>query len=429
MIHTPSSRQSSAAVAGEYDVIVVDSFSHAWEGVLALKDRLTAQDERNDGFGVWRQVTPLHDRLVDVMLRVPAHLIVTLRTKTAYDYEQDGRSGKNRVVKVGTKPIAREGVEYEFDVVADMDLELNFSVSKTRCPELTGRSFTKPGPEVADILSGWLTDGEPAVSPRQANELLATMNALAPPRRRACKEGFVNAFGRPENLPAAKLESAQEFVARFAAAGRGQARLARCSASCAIAHHGISRGPGPRRPVMPGPRPLDSPTRTDLKAGPCRWRHRRDPQGRRARAPSPDRGRGQQKLSAPTLTSEANSTPRGAMGQGAPAATRPRSWSWEIPKLRRSSFFPPSWSGAEASTGPCSPWLRRPWPGGAPPSPALHFRRGHRHLRRDRRHPRPPSRRAQLADHADGTLYPGSSPAASSRPGAENLRRILSNSA
>ena len=211
-----------AAVAGEYDVVVVDSFSHAWEGVLALKDRLTAQDERNDGFGVWRQVTPLHDRLVDVMLRVPAHLIVTLRTKTAYTYEQDGRSGKNRVVKVGTKPIAREGVEYEFDVVADMDLELNFSVSKTRCTELAGHSFHKPGPEVADILSGWLSDGEPVLSRRQADELLATMNALPPPTRRECKEGFVHAFGRPENLPASKLESAQEFVTRFAAQGEAR---------------------------------------------------------------------------------------------------------------------------------------------------------------------------------------------------------------
>ena len=35
--------------------------------------------------------------------------------------------------------------EYEFDVFLDMDIDNNAIVSKTRCPELTGGVFNKPG--------------------------------------------------------------------------------------------------------------------------------------------------------------------------------------------------------------------------------------------------------------------------------------------
>ena len=42
-----------------------------------------------------------------------------------------------------------------------MDIDNNAIVSKTRCPALTGRVFSKPGRDVAAILADWLR-GEPA---------------------------------------------------------------------------------------------------------------------------------------------------------------------------------------------------------------------------------------------------------------------------
>jgi hypothetical protein len=75
--------------------------------------------------------------------------------------EQD--KGKTTVKKVGLAPVQRDGMEYEFDVVADMTLAHDFIVSKTRCPALDDKMFHKPGAEVAAILKDWLTDGVAAI--------------------------------------------------------------------------------------------------------------------------------------------------------------------------------------------------------------------------------------------------------------------------
>ena len=48
-------------------------------------------------------------------------------------------------------------MEYEFDVVADMDHSNTLIIGKTRCSALADGVFPKPGEEVADILLDWLT--------------------------------------------------------------------------------------------------------------------------------------------------------------------------------------------------------------------------------------------------------------------------------
>jgi hypothetical protein len=158
----------SAATEG-YGVIIIDSLSHAWAGeggALEIHDAATAKT--GNSYTAWRQVTPLHNQLVEAMLQSPAHVIATLRSKTAYSQEKD-QGGKTVVRKVGLQPVQRDGMEYEFDVFLDMDAQNTGSVSKTRCPELTGRIFHKPGDELAAILKAWLSDGTVSVQ-HSANE-------------------------------------------------------------------------------------------------------------------------------------------------------------------------------------------------------------------------------------------------------------------
>jgi len=62
-------------------------------------------------------------------------------------------------------PVQRDGMEYEMDVVADMDQENNLIVSKTRCPALNQAVIAKPGEEIANTIKQWLTDGAPAPAP------------------------------------------------------------------------------------------------------------------------------------------------------------------------------------------------------------------------------------------------------------------------
>lgn len=152
-----------AAGESDYEVLVIDSLSHAWNGsggVLEIVDRAARRSESRNTFAAWRDATPLHNQLVEALLAVPLHLITTMRSKTEYVLERDER-GKMTPRKIGLAPIQREGMEYEFDVVAEMDMTNTLIVGKTRISRLTGKVIPSPGEALGKTLLDWLNDGTP----------------------------------------------------------------------------------------------------------------------------------------------------------------------------------------------------------------------------------------------------------------------------
>lgn len=148
-----------------YDVLIIDSLSHAWagkDGTLELVDRAAKRSQSGNSFTAWRDVTPLHNRLVDALVRCKCHLIVTMRTKTEYVLEDVTRGGKvsKQPRRVGLAPVQRDGMEYEFDIVADMTPEHDFVVSKTRYSSLDGAVVSKPNAGLGATILKWLSDGE-----------------------------------------------------------------------------------------------------------------------------------------------------------------------------------------------------------------------------------------------------------------------------
>lgn len=152
-----------------YAVIIIDSLSHAWEGkggALDVKDKASRRPGLND-WTAWREVTPMHNRLVDAMLQSKAHVIATMRSKMEYVQEKDER-GKTTIRKVGMAPIQRPGLEFEFSVVGDLDYNHVLTISKTRCRALDGAQIPMPGERLAKTLLDWLEQGEdssPAPAP------------------------------------------------------------------------------------------------------------------------------------------------------------------------------------------------------------------------------------------------------------------------
>lgn len=148
-----------AAEAAGYDVLVIDSLSHAWSGkggALEMVDN-AAKRTGNNSFTAWRDVTPLHNELIDAIVGARLHVIATMRSKVEYIIEDQG--GKKVPRKVGLAPVQREGMEYEFDVVGDLDDQHTFVVSKTRCEALDKAVIREPGHELAETLRAWLSDG------------------------------------------------------------------------------------------------------------------------------------------------------------------------------------------------------------------------------------------------------------------------------
>lgn len=163
----------TAASNAGYEVLIIDSLSHAWmgkDGALEQVDRIAKRSQTGNSFAAWREVTPLHNQLVEAIVSSKCHLIATMRAKTEYVLEPNEK-GKIAPRKVGMAPVQRDGLEYEFDVVADLDLDHNFIVSKSRCFELSNQVISKPGHNVAGILKTWLYSGV-EFTPASTSELL-----------------------------------------------------------------------------------------------------------------------------------------------------------------------------------------------------------------------------------------------------------------
>lgn len=144
-----------------YSVIIIDSLSHAWSGTGGLLEDVDKRKGQGNDFTAWRTVTPRHNALVDAMLSSPCHIIGTMRTKQEHVLVDEVRNGKTVKVpkKVGLQPVQRDGLEYEFTVVLDVDLERHMaSASKDRTSLFDGQFFT-PTEETGKSLIAWLDAG------------------------------------------------------------------------------------------------------------------------------------------------------------------------------------------------------------------------------------------------------------------------------
>lgn len=114
--------------------IILDSITFEWEHLLDYHSNMSGNSYTN-----WSKVTPRHNAFVQKMLQSPVHVIATIRSKQ--DYVLTDKNGKMVPERVGLKGITRDGVEYEFTIVMDIDIKHQATASKDR----TGL-FTHPLP-------------------------------------------------------------------------------------------------------------------------------------------------------------------------------------------------------------------------------------------------------------------------------------------
>jgi hypothetical protein len=144
-----------------YSTIIIDSLTHAWAGDGGLLDKQGKMADRGtNSFAAWRTITPEHNALVDAMLKSPCHIIATMRSKQEYVLEVDGK-GKQVPKKVGMAPVQREGMEYEFTVMLDVDMNHIANASKDRTSLFDGQFF-KITTETGATLKQWLETGTEA---------------------------------------------------------------------------------------------------------------------------------------------------------------------------------------------------------------------------------------------------------------------------
>jgi hypothetical protein len=130
-----------------YRVLCIDSLSHFWngkDGELDKVDRAARRMQTPNSFAARKQVTPLHNALIDKIVSAPLHILAAMRAKTEWILDSDERTSKTVPRKVGLAPVMRDGIEYEFDVCGDMVQENTLIITKSRCPKLAGGVFPNP---------------------------------------------------------------------------------------------------------------------------------------------------------------------------------------------------------------------------------------------------------------------------------------------
>lgn len=143
-----------------YDVLIIDSLSHAWSGeggLLDVHSKLTGSTRTGNSYAAWGKITPWHNRLIETMLASRCHIIATMRTKTDYAMIQNDK-GRTEVRKVGLAPVQRDGMDYEFTVVFDLNMDHNVTVSKDRT-SLFDRQVFEITQDTGKMLRDWLNYG------------------------------------------------------------------------------------------------------------------------------------------------------------------------------------------------------------------------------------------------------------------------------
>lgn len=120
----------NAAVAAGYEVLIIDTISHAWMELLNKKEALDSSG-RGNGYTNWGPIGKEHEAFKSALLNSDIHIIATMRSKQDYVLVENEK-GKQTPKKVGLAPIQRDGIEFEFTTVLDIAMDHSAAASKDR---------------------------------------------------------------------------------------------------------------------------------------------------------------------------------------------------------------------------------------------------------------------------------------------------------
>jgi len=146
-----------------YKVLVIDTLSHAWRETTEEVDRITQSSLSKNNVLSWAKVNPKQKRFIDAILNYPGHIIVTMRSKTEWVIGV-GKDGKIEPQKIGLAPEQGKGIEYEFDLLIEIDQKHCAKITKDRTGKFQDEIIEKPGEEFGVELYEWLA-GDKEVTP------------------------------------------------------------------------------------------------------------------------------------------------------------------------------------------------------------------------------------------------------------------------
>jgi AAA domain len=138
------------------EVIILDSITHEWDGSGGILDMHSAM--AGNSFTNWGKLTPRHNGFVEAILQSSSHIIATIRTKQ--DYVLVDKNGKQVPEKVGLKGVQRDGLDYDFTLVFDIDIKHFASASKDRTSLFIDKPSVQLTVETGKKILDWCNSGK-----------------------------------------------------------------------------------------------------------------------------------------------------------------------------------------------------------------------------------------------------------------------------
>lgn len=159
------------------EVIIVDSLSHNWQGEGGIVE--THGKMSGNSFQNWGKLSSETNDLIKTLTRNNVHILATLRTKTEYVVEPNAE-GKAAPRKVGTKPVQKDEMEYEFMLNFNIGIDHIAETSKDNTRMFEGHPI-KINPDVGRKLYQWLELGidVKAEEAKERTELISKIKELA----------------------------------------------------------------------------------------------------------------------------------------------------------------------------------------------------------------------------------------------------------
>lgn len=137
------------------EVVIVDSISHEWEGIGGILDVHGAM--MGNSFTNWAKVTPRHNAFVQRILQSNIHVIASIRSKV--DYVLSDKNGKMVPEKIGLKGVTREGLDYEFTLVFELDIKHQATCTKDRTNLFMDKPSFMISAKTGERIAMWCNSG------------------------------------------------------------------------------------------------------------------------------------------------------------------------------------------------------------------------------------------------------------------------------
>ena len=134
------------------EVIIIDSISQCWDYLLEYHANL-----QGNSFTNWQKVTPRINAFMQKILQSRSHVICTMRCKQ--DYVLNEKNGKMVPEKVGLKAVMRDGIDYEFTIVFDINMKHQVIASKDRTALFVNKPEFIITPTTGQAILDWCNEG------------------------------------------------------------------------------------------------------------------------------------------------------------------------------------------------------------------------------------------------------------------------------